>query len=69
MIEIFKTNVEIEEQCHAIISALINTFSSVKVNFDLEDRDKILRVEGADFSVVQIMETLHLLGYSCEVLE
>lgn len=69
MIEIFKTNVKVEEQCHAIISALINTFASVKVNFDLEDCDKILRVEGADFSVDQIMKTVHILGYRCEVLE
>lgn len=69
MIEIFKTNVELEEPCHAIISTLINTFSSVKVNFDLEDCDKILRVEGADFSVDQIMEKVRILGYRCEVLE
>ena len=69
MIEIFKTNVELEEQCHAIISTLINTFSSVKVNFDLEDCDKILRVEGTNFSVDQIMEKVRILGYRCEVLE
>jgi hypothetical protein len=68
MIEIFKTNVEFEEQCHAIIAALINTFASVKVNFDLEDCDKILRVEGHDFSVDLIIETVQVLGYRCEVL-
>jgi hypothetical protein len=69
MIEIFRTNVELEDQCHAIIHALIHTFSSVKVNFDLEDCDKILRVEGTNFSVDQIMETVQILGYRCEVLE
>lgn len=68
MIEIFKTNVELEEQCHGIITALINTFSSVRVNFDLEDCDKILRVEGYDFSVDRIIETVQVLGYRCEVL-
>lgn len=68
MIEIFKTNVELEEQCHAIISTLINTFSSIKVNFDLEDCDKILRVEGHDFSIDRIIETVQVLGYRCEVL-
>jgi hypothetical protein len=68
MIEIFKTNVELEEQCHAIIAALINSSSSVKVNFDLEDCDKILRVEGHDFSVDRIIETVQILGYRCEVL-
>lgn len=69
MIEIFKTNVEVEEQCYAIISTLINTFSFIKVNFDLEDCDKIMRVEGSDFSVDQIMEKVRILGYRCEVLE
>lgn len=69
MIEIFKTNVEFEEQCNTIISTLINTFSSLKVNFDLEDCDKILRVEGTDFSVEQIMKKVNILGYTCEVLE
>jgi hypothetical protein len=69
MIEIFKTNVEFEEQCHAIITTLINTFSSVKVNIDLQDCDKILRVEGVDFSVDQIVEKVRILGYRCEVLE
>lgn len=68
MIEIFKTNVEFEEQCHAIISALITTFAAVKVNFDLEDCDRILRVEGQDFSVDMIIETVQVLGYRCEVL-
>lgn len=68
MIEIFKTNVEFEEQCHAIMAALINTFSTIKVNFDLEDCDKILRVEGQSFSVDRIIETVQVLGYRCEVL-
>lgn len=69
MIEVFKTNVELEEQVECIMACLIQLFSSLKINFDLDDCDKILRVEGHDFSVDHIRETIHALGYSCELLE
>jgi len=69
MIEIFKTNVELEEQGEHIMDELIQLFSSVKINFDLDDCDRILRVEGHEFSVDRIRETIHALGFTCEVLE
>ncbi|MBP6681189.1 MAG: hypothetical protein KA166_08360 [Saprospiraceae bacterium] len=69
MIEIFKTNVELEEQVECIMASLIQLFSSLKINFDLDDCDKILRVEGHEFSVDRIRETIHALGYMCELLE
>ena len=69
MIEIFKTNVELEEQGEHIMDELIQLFSSVKINFDLNDCDRILRVEGHEFSVDRIRETIHALGFTCEVLE
>jgi hypothetical protein len=69
MIEVFKTNVELEEQVESIKASLIRMFSSLKINFDLDDCDKILRVEGHEFSVDHIRETIHTLGYTCEVLE
>lgn len=69
MIEVFKTNVELEEQVECIMACLIQLFSSLKINFDLDDCDKILRVEGHDFSVDHIRETIHALGYACELLE
>lgn len=69
MIEIFKTNVELEEQSERIMSTLIDLFSSLKMNFDLDDCDRILRVEGHEFSVDHIRETIHALGFTCEVLD
>ncbi|GAB1444804.1 MAG: hypothetical protein KF860_03315 [Cyclobacteriaceae bacterium] len=44
-IEIFKTNVNDPESASAIIKLLKITFPSYQFNFDLEDCDKILRVE------------------------
>jgi len=46
MIEVFKTNVEHSEQAAKLITVLTKQFSSFTVNFDLEDRDKILRIKG-----------------------
>lgn len=69
MIEIFKTNVELEEQAERIMSSLAQVFSSLKINFDLDDCDKILRIEGHEFSVDRIKEMVHALGYLCELLE
>ena len=69
MIEIFKTNVELEEQADRIMASLVQVFSMLKINFDLDDCDKILRIEGHEFSVDHIRETIHALGYTCELLE
>lgn len=69
MIEVFKTNVELEEHGERIMVSLRQMFSSLKINFDLDDCDKILRIEGHEFSVDWIRETIHALGFSCEVLE
>lgn len=45
VVEIFKTNVNDPESASQIIKRLEITFPSYQCNFDLEDCDKILRVE------------------------
>jgi hypothetical protein len=45
MIEIFKTNVRTKKQANQIIKQLKANFGYEKVNFDLEDCDKILRIQ------------------------
>ena len=46
MVEIFKTDVERSEQAAKLLKVLANRFPLFKVNFDLEDCDRILRVKG-----------------------
>lgn len=67
MIEIFKTSVNEQGQASRILSALVNSFPTIKPNFDLEDCDRILRVEG-EFITTEIMSLLNANGYSCEQL-
>ena len=50
MIEVFKTNVQNEIQCKQKLKTLKKKFPALKINFDLQDCDKIVRVEGKNIS-------------------
>lgn len=67
MVEIFKTNVYEVERSEAILHELLEHFPGNKINFDLEDCDKILRVEGDHILPDRIMELLNARGHLCEV--
>lgn len=70
MIEVFKTNVEFQKDALLIISNLQKELTTARINFDMEDCDKILRVEGTSKSKNQYVITyLRQLGYNCEILE
>jgi hypothetical protein len=68
MVEVFKTNVEHRELAEQLASILRGRFAFSKINFDLEDCDKILRVEGNHICVETIIEILSTYGLKCEVL-
>lgn len=46
MIEVFKTNVRTKKQAEVLLNLLSKTYPDAKINFDLSDRDKIVRLEG-----------------------
>lgn len=68
MVEVFKTNVEKPEHSEMLIDQLINRIPNSQINFDLEDCDKILRIEAESVSNQLIIEILHRNGYHAEVL-
>ena len=68
MVEVFKTNVQHRELAEQLASILRGRFAFSKINFDLEDCDKILRVEGKQICVETIIEILSTHGLECEVL-
>ncbi|MFD2146916.1 hypothetical protein [Mucilaginibacter antarcticus] len=45
IVEVFKTDVNEIELCHSLISQVHAHYPNSRVNFDMEDCDKILRVE------------------------
>jgi hypothetical protein len=69
MIEIFKTNVQKKSDSNYIIAILKRQFPDFKINFDLEDCDRILRVEASKLEPKFIVDSLNCLGYVCIKLE
>jgi hypothetical protein len=68
MIEVFKTNVEQIEHSEMLIDQIINQIPNSQINFDLEDCDKILRIEAENVSNQIIIEILFQNGYYAEAL-
>ena len=68
MIEVFKTNVARTPEARAIVRELRGHFPDAKVNFDLSDCDKILRIEHPDVDVTKTVSLLVQRGYQCEVI-
>ena len=69
MVEVFKTNVQRKTQSKMLLCILSETFPSFKINFDLSDCDKVLRVEGNNIETLPIMILVKEHGFQCEVLE
>jgi hypothetical protein len=68
MIEVFKTNVTEHEQATTLLYLLKQKFPGNKINFDLHDCDKILRIDGSDYTVEDIMNLMNNKGFTCELL-
>ncbi|MDX5348094.1 MAG: hypothetical protein LPK19_12715 [Hymenobacteraceae bacterium] len=69
MVEVFKTDVQRQPEAEKLVAALQQLLPGSKINFDLEDCDKILRVEADDVRAEKIAEVVQAKGYWCEVLE
>ena len=69
MVEVFKTNVQKKAQSKMLLCILSEAFPSFKINFDLSDCDKVLRVEGDDMEPSRIMILVKEYGFTCEILD
>jgi hypothetical protein len=68
MIEVFKTDVQQPGTANLLIAKLLLLFPGSKVNFDLEDCDRVLRLEGESICSEKTAQLLKASGYRCEVL-
>ena len=69
MVYVFKTSVKKEKTVNLLTPELNKLLPQVKWNFDLEDCDKILRVETSTQQNIQlIVNFLNEKGFSCEEL-
>jgi len=69
MIEVFKTNMRQKKEAKPLVKLIANKFPVQRIDFDLQDCDKILRVEGESFSAEKIISMLAEKGFQCSILE
>ena len=69
MVEVFRTNVRRKRQAKTVMDILSKQFPLFRINFDLEDCDNILRVEGENICPESIAGLVTESGYVCDVLE
>jgi hypothetical protein len=69
MIEVFKTNVQEFADARHLVNLLQQHFPGSKINFDLDDCDKVLRVEGQHFITEKVMTLVNEKGFQCNPLE
>lgn len=70
MVEVFKTNVEDPDQAAELLNQIHKNYTEYKANFDLEDCDKILRVQcnTGDVQSSFLIQLLKDYGFHSEVL-
>jgi hypothetical protein len=69
MIFVFKTSVKTKRQVKKLKLHIDKMLPQAKWNFDLEDIDKILRVDSEENIVLEIINLLNIHNYSCEELQ
>ena len=69
MIEVFKTDVRKLREAKNLVNILVEHFPGSKINFDLDDCDKVLRVEGSNLRIEKVMTLVMEKGFLCAVLD
>lgn len=69
MIYVFKTSVKTKNQVKKLKPHLQKILPNEKWNFDLEDCDRILRIDSDENIVLKITDLLNIHKFDCEELE
>jgi len=69
MVYVFKTSVKRKKSVRRISSVLDELLPGAKWNFDLEDCDRILRVESKTDMTAAVIKALNGLGFDCQELQ
>lgn len=68
MVSVYKTNVNSQNQASFVVQTLREHFPDRVINFDLEDCDKILRIEGRENDPPSVIILLNQIGFYCDEL-
>ncbi|HKZ37375.1 MAG TPA: hypothetical protein VJ184_06985 [Chryseolinea sp.] len=66
VVEIFATNVQEISQATHLVTMLRNLFPDYLINFDLDDCDKILRVESDKVDAKEIVKFMNSKDIQCK---
>lgn len=69
MIFVFKTSVKSKTQIRQLQPHIDKKLPKAKWNFDLQDRDKILRVDSEENIALIIIDLLNIHKFNCEELQ
>ncbi len=69
-VEVFKTNINKIKDAKRVAKVLANVLPACKINFDLEDCDRILRIEVVKGQVNcrRVITLVQKNGFTCEAL-
>lgn len=66
---VFKTNLRFKKQITAVTPHINNLHGIARWNVDLDDVDKVLRIESDNLNPRIVETTLQRAGYLCEELQ
>lgn len=67
-IEVYKTDVKTKEEASDIVTLLQFVISDCIINFDLEDCDRILRIESSRDVTEMVYNVFNNQGFFCQKL-
>ncbi|MEM7549292.1 MAG: hypothetical protein AAF363_06455 [Bacteroidota bacterium] len=68
MVEVFRTSIENDREAQSVKTILNEYFGYSNIAFDLDDCDRILRIEAKGVSPNSVISRLQKIGIRCEVL-
>ncbi len=69
MIEVFKTDIRQAVEASYLVEMLQGHFPGCRINVDMHDCDRVLRIEGLAVKAATVVKLLQESGYACSVLE
>lgn len=69
MVIIYRTNINNRSQFQAVTRLLSNLFQDLRINIDLEDSEKVLRLEGKEILSDKVINSLEKIGFECQVMD
>lgn len=70
MVEVFKTNIKTKREVKLLIKKIAGDFPSCSINIDLDDCDKILRIESdSDIICTDVIDAVSGNGFQIQLLD